>query len=203
MRNAVVAAIVVASAACGKSQPAPAPQPATSSSPAASPQGRAPAPPPPAIVSTTPLPAAVTPAAPETLAALLPEIAGWTRGALKSEMVPKPAAYSRAEAHYQQGNGTIELVLADSGFQPLVIAPVSVFLTSGTEERTKDAVRRTITISGAPGSESWSAASRHGEVMLLLGQRFIVTATGRQVSDLAPLRAAVQAVNLKQLASLK
>ena len=199
----MLTAAIVLGAACGKSQPAPAPPPTTAAASTAPAANRAPAPPPPPMANTTPLPAAVAPVAPEALAALLPEVAGWTRGPSKSELVPKPAAYSRAEAHYQQGPGTIELVLADSGFQPLVIAPVSVFLTAGSEERTKDAVRRSITLNGAPGSESWSAASRHGEVMILVGQLFIVTATGRQVGDLAPLRAAVQAVNLKHLASLK
>jgi hypothetical protein len=202
MRSAIVTAMIVAGVACSKSQPAPAPPATTAAAPATPASGRASAPPPP-LANMTPLPAAVAPVPPDALAALLPDIAGWTRGQTKSELVPKPAAYSRAEAHYQQGSNTIELVLADSGYQALVLAPVSVFLTSGTEERSRSEVRRSITLNGAPGSESWSAASRHGEVFVVVNQRFIVTATGRQVADLAPVRAAVQAVNLGRLASLR
>ena len=134
MRRAIVATLIVLCAACGKSQPAPDATTTASSKPATSNAAKPPAPPPPALSAMTPLPAAVAPVAPETLAALLPEVSGWTRGAPKSEMVPKPAAYSRAEAHYQQGAGTIELVLSDSGFQPLVIAPHPLE-TSATKAR--------------------------------------------------------------------
>ncbi len=151
----------------------------------------------------TPTPAPVAPVAPDALGALLPEIAGWTRSAARQEFVPTPAAYSRADAHYARGDGTIELVLADSGFQPLVLAPISVHLASGSAEATRDTLRRSITIGGSPGSEIWSASTQRGEVLLVVGQRFTVTATGRQVPDLEPVRAAVRAVDLARLGRLR
>jgi hypothetical protein len=151
----------------------------------------------------TPTPAPVAPVAPEALGALLPDLAGWTRGSSRSELVPTPAAYSRAEVHYTRGDGSIELVLADSGYQPLVLAPISVFLASGTAERSGDTLRLSINIGGSPGSETWSPATRRGEVLLLVAQRFTVTATGLRVPDLEPVRAAVRAVDLARLGRLR
>jgi len=141
--------------------------------------------------------------APDALSALLPELPGWTRARTHGELVPQPAPYSRAEAHYQRGDSTIEIVLADSGFHPHVVGPVSIFLASGSSERTGDLQRRTVTVRDAPGSESWEPSARRGEIQLLVKQRFIVTATGRNIADLEPLRAAVRAVDLGRLAGLR
>jgi hypothetical protein len=144
----------------------------------------------------------VDPVAPERLGALLPEVAGWLRGPLRSETVSVPAHYSRAEAHYSRGDGSIELTLADSGFQPLILAPISVFL-SGANEQSGGTTRRAVSINKSPGSESWTPADRNGEVVVLVSQRFVVTATGRRVADLEPLRTLVRAVDFGRLAGLK
>jgi hypothetical protein len=191
LRNAALAALTTAvvTAACGgaaKSDqpPAPASPPTT----AAPPAGTA---------------APVAPVAPESLASLLPDLPGWTKGAARSELVTSPVAYSRAEAHYQQGESTIELGLVDSGFQPVVLAPIQLFLAPGSEERTGGTIRRAFSVSGLPGSELWTAAAHRGEVTLLVSSRFIVTATGRSVPRIDPLRAAVRAVDTNRLAALR
>lgn len=194
--TAIVA--LLALAGCNKSAPAPSATAAASAKPAASAT-----PPPPALVNTTPTPAPVNPVAPERLSALLPDVAGWTRGSSKSETVPVPVPYSRAEAHYSRGDGSIELVLSDSGFQPLILAPISVFLGAGASEQSSGTTRRTVAMNGSPGSESWTASTRRGEVVVLVSQRFVVTATGRDISDLEPLRAAVRAVDFGRLAGLR
>lgn len=196
-------AVMAGVAACGRSDGGakPAAPPAAGATPARSQPAPAPAPPP--LANTTPTPAPVAPVAPETLGALLPEVAGWTRSSARSELVPTPAAYSRAEAHYERAGGTIELVLADSGFQPLILAPVSVSIGAGSAERSGDLLRRAITLAGSPGSEAWSPSARRAEVVLVVAQRFIVTATGAEVPDLEPVRAAVRAVDLARLARLR
>jgi hypothetical protein len=117
--------------------------------------------------------------------------------------VPVPAPYSRAEAHYSRGDSSIELALADSGFQPLILAPISVFFGSGSNERSGDTTRKAVTLNGSPGSESWTASSRRGEIVVLVSQRFVVTATGRDVADLEPLRTVVRAVDFGRLGGLK
>jgi hypothetical protein len=196
MRTALVFVALALSVACNRSAPAPATA-ATSTTAASS------APPPPALTNTTPTPPPVEPVAPEKLSALLPDVTGWTRGASRSETVPVPARYSRAEAHYTRGDGSIELTLADSGFQPLILAPISVFLGSGSSERSGESTRKTVTLNGSPGSESWTPSGRRGEVVVLVSQRFVVTATGRDMADLEPLRTVVRAVDFGRLAGLR
>ena len=198
MRTAVVFVALALSVSCTRSDPAP-------STAAAAPAKAAavPAPPPPALTNTTPTPPPVEPVAPEKLSALLPEVAGWTRGASRSETVPVPARYSRAEAHYTRGDKTVELTLADSGFQPLILAPISVFLGSGSSERSGETTRTAVTLNGSPGSESWTPAGRRGEVVVLVSQRFVVTATGRDLADLDPLRTVVRAVDFNRLAGVR
>ena len=198
MRTAVVVVVVTLSVACNRSDPAPSTAAAAPAKGAASST-----PPPPALANTTPTPPPVEPVAPEKLSALLPEVAGWTRSAPRSETVPVPARYSRAEAHYTRGDGSIELTLADSGFQPLILAPISVFLGSGSSERSGESTRKAVTVHGSPGSESWTPSGRRGEVVILVSQRFVVTATGRDTADLEPLRAVVRAVDFGRLAGLR
>jgi hypothetical protein len=198
MRTGVVLVALALSVACNRSAPAPATAAAPPVTTAASS-----APPPPALTNTTPTPPPVEPVAPETLSALLPDVAGWTRGASRGETVPVPARYSRAEAHYTRGDGSIELTLADSGFQPLILAPISVFLGSGSSERSGESTRKTVTVNGSPGSESWTPSGRRGEVVVLVSQRFVVTATGRDMADLEPLRTVVRAVDFGRLAGLR
>ena len=197
MRTSSVVLLLVAAVGCGRAEPAP------EATPAAKPAAAAGAAPTSPIVAGPPTPAPVTPVAPDALSALLPELPGWTRARTHGEMVPQPAPYSRAEAHYQRGDSTIEIVLADSGFHPHVVGPVTVFLGSGSNERTGNLERRTVTVRDASGSESWEPSARRGEIQLLVKQRFIVTATGRQIADLEPLRAAVRAVDLGRLAGLR
>jgi hypothetical protein len=198
MRMAVVFVALALSVSCTRSDPAPSTAAAAPAKAAASA-----APPPPALTNTTPTPPPVEPVAPERLSALLPEVAGWTRGAPRSETVPVPARYSRAEAHYTRGDTSIELTLADSGFQPLILAPISVFLGSGSSERSGDSTRKAVTVNGSPGSETWTPPGRRGEVVVLVSQRFVVTATGRDMADLEPLRTVVRAVDFSRLAGLR
>ncbi len=173
-----------------------------------------PEPPPPAPAATTPAgadakarpaaaPALVPPVPPDVLGALLPEIAGWTRESPRVELISEPVAYSKAEAHYRRGDERIELVITDSGFQPVVLAPIQLFLAAGSEEHTGDAVRKTVTIAGAPGTESWTASAGRGEVTALVAGRFIVTAEARFVADLGAARAVVRAVDFHRLAGLR
>ena len=198
MRKLLVMAAILAIAACTRSDPAPSTAAAAPAKAAA-----APAPPPPALANTTPTPPPVEPVAPEKLSALLPEVAGWTRGASRSETVPVPARYSRAEAHYTRGDQSVELTLADSGFQPLILAPISVSLGSGSSERSGESTRKAVTLNGSPGSETWTPSGRRGEVVVLVSQRFVVTAMGRDLADLEPLRTIVRAVEFNRLAGLK
>ena len=51
--------------------------------------------------------------------------------------------------------------------------------------------------------QSWTPTGRRGEVVILVSQRFVVTATGRDLADLSRCRHAVRAVDVGRLAGLR
>lgn len=139
----------------------------------------------------------------EVLKALLPELGGWTRTNARGEQVNMPIAISRAEARYQRGDSTIELEITDSALSQLLLAPMSMFLGAGYSERSDEGFKRSTKIGGQPGYEEWNTDSKHGEVTTVVANRFIVKADGRDVSDLAPVRQLIEAVDVSKLAGMK
>lgn len=139
----------------------------------------------------------------EKLMGLLPENASWTRTKPKGEQVFMGATMSKAEAEYQKGEATIDLEIVDSSFNQLVLSPITMFLTQGYSERSVEGYSRSVALSGHPGFEKWNHEAKRGEVTVVLGNRFIVQATGRNVDNIDPVKALVQAVDLRALAALK
>jgi hypothetical protein len=146
---------------------------------------------------------AATPTAFESLVALLPDVSGWTKTDARGEQLSMPVAYSRAEAVYRHNDSRVELEVVDTALSQLLLAPMSMFLASGFSERSTDGFRRSVRIDGSPGMEDWNSSSRRGEVTKVVGGRFIVKGTGRDIDDLAPVRAIVEAVSNARLEALK
>lgn len=139
----------------------------------------------------------------EALKALMPEVGGWTKGEVRGEQTNLPMAISRAEARYRKDNSSIELEITDTALSQLLLAPMSMFLTSGYAERSDDGFKRAARIGGHPGMEEWNTSSKRGEVTAVVANRFIVQATGHDVADLAVMRQVVESVDLTKLGSLK
>lgn len=139
----------------------------------------------------------------EKLVALLPEVNGWTRGKPKGEQVSMGVTMSHAKAEYQNGDASIDLEITDSSFNQLVLSPFTMFLAAGYSERSSDGYSKSVPVSGNPGFEKWSAESRRAEVTVVVGNRFIVQATGRNVDSVDPVNALVKSVDLAKLATLK
>jgi hypothetical protein len=139
----------------------------------------------------------------EALKALLPEIDGWVKTDPRGEQVTLPVAMSRAEARYRKDDSSIELEITDTALSPLLLAPMSVFLSTGYSERSDAGFKRAAKVGGYPGFEEWNTDSRRGEVTVVVANRFIVQATGHDVQDLAAVRRVVESVGLAKLATLK
>jgi hypothetical protein len=139
----------------------------------------------------------------EQLQALLPTIDGWTQADARGEQLSMPVAYSRAEAVYHQDDSRIELEITDTALNQLLLAPMSMFLASGFSERSSEGFKRSAQIGGQPGLEEWNSGSHRGEVTAVVASRFIVTARGRDVTDLALVRKAVEAVDFAKLTALR
>jgi hypothetical protein len=139
----------------------------------------------------------------EQLKALLPELDGWTRSDERGEQLSMPVTYSRAEAVYRRDDSRLELEIVDTALSQMLLAPMSVFLASGYSERSDDGFKRAAKIGAYPGLEDWNSASRSGEVAAVVGNRYIVRASGDDVADLAPLRQLVESVDLGRLGALR
>jgi hypothetical protein len=139
----------------------------------------------------------------EQLRALLPEVDGWTRSDAKGEQLTMPVSYSRAQARYAKDTSQIELEITDTALSQLLLAPMSMFLAAGYSERSDEGFKRSTKIAGQPGIEEWNTTSRRGEVTAVIGNRFVVHATGRDVASLDVVRGLVESVDLSKLATLK
>lgn len=139
----------------------------------------------------------------EQLKALLPEVNGWTRSGSRGEQVNMPIAISRAEARYRKDESEIELEITDTALSQMLLAPMSMFLASGYEERSDEGHKKATKIADQPAMEEWNARSKRGEVTAVVANRFIVKATGRDVADLGAVKQIIGAVSLSKLASLK
>lgn len=138
----------------------------------------------------------------ETLKTLLPTVSGWTQSDAHGDEVTTPIAYSRAEAQYRKGDSTVRLEIMDSAMSQVMLAPLSMFLASGYSERSDNGFKRATKIGEHPAMEEWDNSARGGDVTTVVGNRFIVKASGNQVDDLAVIRQVVEAIDLSKLAAL-
>ena len=145
----------------------------------------------------------VDPIAFRHLQTVFPNMPGWRRGKPTGEKMTSPVAYSQAEVTYSKGDSEIALKIVDSGFHQLLLAPYSMFLTSGYERETEHGYEKSTRVGDEPGWEKWNATGKSGEVNAVVAKRFLVQAEGRGVDDLAVLHAVIEKTDLGKLASMK
>lgn len=139
----------------------------------------------------------------EVLKGLLPEIPGWTRSSPRGEQTTMPFKISKASARYQKDESTINIEILDSSLNQLILAPFTMFMTMGFEERSDDGFKRATKIGGSPAFEEWKTQSKDGEISVVVGNRFIVSVKGDNIENIEVVRKAVQAVDLNKLAGTK
>ena len=137
------------------------------------------------------------------LQALFPDLPGWEKGKPTGEKMTSPVAFSQAEVRYTKGDSRIELKIVDSGFHQLLLAPYTVFLTSGYERETQNGYEKSTKVGNEPGWEKWNTVRKSGEVNAVVGKRFLVQAEGRSVEDIKVLHDAIGRTNLVKLAAMK
>jgi hypothetical protein len=128
---------------------------------------------------------------------------GWEMGKPTGEKISVPFAYSQAKVKYRKEGQEIEVSVTDSGFNQLMLAPFSLFLTSGYEKETEHGYERSAKVAGYPGWEEWNSSNKDGEVNAVINKRFIVKFEGDGVEDTKVLHQLAEASNLSKLASLK
>lgn len=128
---------------------------------------------------------------------------GWEMGKPTGEKISVPFAYSQAKVKYRKEGQEIEVSVTDSGFNQLMLAPFSLFLTSGYEKETEHGYERSAKVAGFPGWEEWNSSRKDGEVNAVVNKRFIVKFEGDGLEDTKVLHQLAEASNLSKLASLK
>jgi len=210
----LIVGFVLIVAACGGSGAQPAPPDASAPAAAAPAPSQAPgtngakpavetAKPPAARGAPPPPRPLATPVDFETLKTLLPEVAGWTRASTSGETVSLPVPHTSAYARYSKDTSTIYLEIGDSALSPVVLGPATMFMTAGFEERSDAGYRKAVTIRGFPGCEDVNTHAKTADLTVVVANRFVVHAKGREMTNIDPVRAVVQAVNLAALAKLK
>jgi len=198
-----IAALALTTAACGGGAPKPDPSAVQAPAPQTSPVQAAPAPP--AAPQATRGPAALTtPVDFEQLIALLPEApSGWTRGKPKGGQAGMGAAMSTAEATYERGESLIHLEMMDTSFNPVYLAPLQFTLAAGYSERSLNGYTKATPIGASPGFEKWDSEAKSAEVTMVVANRFVVSAKGRNVDNVDGTRALVMAVDQSKVRGLK
>ena len=110
---------------------------------------------------------------------------------------------SKASARYEKGESSLTLEIIDSSFNQLFLAPMTMFMAVGYEERSDDGYTKAVTLAGSPGFEKWRTRRNDGKVGVIVSNRFVVSADGNNVENIDVLKKAVQAVDLGKLATMK
>jgi hypothetical protein len=140
------------------------------------------------------------------LKSLLPEsLPGMKRTDAKGE---KTAAFginvSKAEGTYQAESGAnIDINISDMGSMSGLTAIAAYgWAMADIDRETDNSYEKTTTYSGHKAHEKYEKSGQHGEIEVLVGNRFVVELNGNQIS-MDQLKAALGAVDLGKLDGMK
>lgn len=137
------------------------------------------------------------------LQTVMPEVSGWQRENPTGERMTSPFSFSQASVTHRNGDAEIEQKILDSGFNQLLFAPFTMFMTAGYEKETQDGFERSVMIAGNPGWERWDKNTKNGELNVVVNKRFLVQLEGRNIDDVKALHAVLEQTDLKKLAALQ
>lgn len=129
-----------------------------------------------------------------------PVMPGWTRGEPQSE-TDRSESVSRTTVDFDRKTETISVELMDSCRRPEVLQLIRETLKT-LPPATRGTVQRHTTVNGFPAYEEFTAESGHGEIHVLVADRFMVKVTA-DTSNLPTLQNAAQLVPMTGLAALR
>lgn len=137
------------------------------------------------------------------LQTVLPEVPGWEREEPKGEKMTLPVPFSQTETRYKKGDASVEMKIVDSGFSQLLFAPYAMLLSTGYEKESSSGYEKATSFAGNPGFEKWDKDTKDGQIVVVVGNRFLVTIDGDDIGDNKVLQEFVSKVDLSKLAALK
>jgi hypothetical protein len=133
------------------------------------------------------------------LQTVFPDLDGWEKGKPTGEKMSSPVPFSQATVTYTKGDSSIDAKMVDSGFNQLLIAPLTMFMARGYERETDEGYEKSAKVAGLPGWERWNTESKSGEVSAVVGKRFILTVQGDNIEDTRVLYQVAEKANFKGL----
>lgn len=142
---------------------------------------------------------AVTATDPDALKAYLPaSVAGFTRTEVSASSASAAGIEgSQAEAQYTRGESNLKLQVTDIG-QAGALASIAGAVNMKSSKETATGYEKTGVVDGRMTQESYDRQAKSGEYSVLVGERFMVEASGNGVT-MDELKAAVEAVGISRL----
>ena len=150
---------------------------------------------------SAPAQATVTVVPCEKLRSFLPNLPGWARETTPQCETDTAESVSRVQVDYDKGISRMSVEIMDSSKRPEVQAPLSAMVESTDAEATAQGLIKT-KIQDFPAVEEWTPVSGHGEISILVADRFMLRLVGSTVPDIATVREAAEKIDLKGLASV-
>jgi hypothetical protein len=157
-----------------------------------------------AAIATMPLGTATEVVDQNLLKSLLPDALGaLPRTGFQAEKTGMATMMiSRAQGDYGDNQGShVQLVITDLGGTQM-IAIMAVWANTEVDNETQTGYEKTTKVNGRPVHETFQKNGSSGEYATLVGQRFLVQATGSKV-DMATLQGAVNGIDLGKLDAMK
>lgn len=131
------------------------------------------------------------------------DLKGWEKGKPTGERMTAPVAFSEASVTYRQGDASIDAKIVDSGFNQILMAPFTMFLSAGYEKETEDGYEKSVKVGEHPGWEKWNSQGKDGELNAVVAKRFLLTLEGNGIDSTKVLYDLAQATDLVKLAGMK
>jgi len=138
----------------------------------------------------------------KALQAILPDVPGWEKEKPQGESMTAPVKFSQAETAYTKGEARIEVKIVDTTSSQMLTLPYQMFLMANYSKQTDSGYEKATKIAGHPAWEKWDGESKHAELGMLVGQRFLVTLDGNG-TDVKTVQEVVGKMDLGKLAGLK
>lgn len=139
----------------------------------------------------------------ETLGAAFPEVSGWTRDEVRGTTSSFPMAMSQSETNYRNGNARVKLEVVDAALAQMLMAPFSMFLAANYSERSSDGYKKGTSIKGEPGFEDVNTKNDSAEITVVVGKRFIVNARGSGGANIDAVRTVVEQMDFGKLTAAR
>lgn len=139
----------------------------------------------------------------EKLGEAMPDVSGWKRGEVRGRSTTMPFSISTSEARYENGDARVDVEITDTALNQVIMAPFSMYLVQNYSERSSDGYRKGTTFKGEPAFEEVENRAKRGSLTVVVGKRFIVKASGRNVADAEPARSILDKMDFSKLTAAK